>query len=93
MDDALEAVRAARDKYVEKKKRRHRVDTALSSWWVNAAARITCFGSVIDTFISSNPEYSALAWGAIKFLFMVRAVSQGLPWSRTLSYTNAIHSR
>jgi hypothetical protein len=31
------------------------------------------YEKVIDTLVSSNPEYSAVVWGAMKFLFTVRA--------------------
>lgn len=35
------------------------------------SARIMYFGQVLDTLAQHHPEYVALAWGSLKFVFMV----------------------
>ena len=35
------------------------------------SARIMYFGQVLDILSQHHPEYVALAWGALKFVFMV----------------------
>ena len=75
LDDVLEAIRSAENKYTAKKESHSRVRSTFSSWWTKAAVKIVHFRDIIDTFVSSNPEYVALAWGTIKFLFMVGLVS------------------
>ena len=40
--------------------------------WLNLfATRVTYYGVVLDTLAQHHPEYVALAWGALKFLFSV----------------------
>ena len=33
--------------------------------------RLECYFKVVDTFVQSSPEYSALAWGAIRLVLQV----------------------
>lgn len=42
------------------------------SWPARLPEQIMHYSSVIDIFVQSHPEYSALAWGAIKFVLIVR---------------------
>ena len=35
------------------------------------SARIMYFGQVLDVLSQHHPEYVALAWGSLKFVFMV----------------------
>jgi hypothetical protein len=40
--------------------------------WLNAfASRLMYYGAVLDTLAQHHPEYVALAWGALKFVFLV----------------------
>jgi len=43
------------------------------------ASRLTPFFEIVDIFVSSNPEYAALAWGAIRLVFLVGVCSWFLP--------------
>lgn len=40
-----------------------RIDLVATSW--------APFFTVVGTFVQSNPEYAALAWGAIRLVFLV----------------------
>ncbi len=40
---------------------------------VQLPERLLHYSGVIDVFASAHPEYSALAWGAIKFVLLVRS--------------------
>jgi hypothetical protein len=40
-------------------------------WLVVFSSKVNHYGSVIDVLIQQNPQYVSLAWGAMKFLFMV----------------------
>lgn len=42
------------------------------------SSRLFHYGAVLDVISQHHPEYVALAWGAIKFLFMVGIVEK---WS------------
>ncbi|KIW81989.1 hypothetical protein Z517_05015 [Fonsecaea pedrosoi CBS 271.37] len=42
----------------------------ISTWVSRLPHQIMYYGSVIDVFTQSHPEYAALAWGAIKFVLM-----------------------
>lgn len=67
--DVLAVVQQAQEKYAASKSKhgsfRQRV--------VQLSERLLFYSSVIDVFVQVNPEYSALAWGAIKFVLMVHA--------------------
>ncbi len=74
LNDVVEAIRSAESKYTAKQESHSKVRSMVSSWWSTAAVKIVHFRDIIDTLVSSNPEYVALAWGTIKFLFMVGPV-------------------
>ncbi len=40
-------------------------------WLVKLSTRITHYGAILDVLAQHHPEYVALAWGAMKFLFLV----------------------
>jgi hypothetical protein len=41
--------------------------------WLNRfSSRITYYGQVLDMLAQHHPEYVALAWGAVKFVLIVR---------------------
>ena len=40
--------------------------------WITAfASRVTYYSDVLDMLAQHHPEYVALAWGAMKFVFVV----------------------
>lgn len=69
--DVLTLVAMAEKKYKVAKLARWRLTSTVTSWWKLVSSRMMHYEKVIDTFVSSNPEYSALIWGAMKFLFAV----------------------
>ena len=71
MDDVIATIQAAETKYAVKRANRSMVYTTMASWWTKSISRINNFAGVVDMFVSSNPEYTALVWGTMKFLFAV----------------------
>jgi hypothetical protein len=69
VQDVLDTLAKTQQAYLNKKRGRRKVTTATISWWKELSTRMMQYDRVIDTFISSNPEYAALVWGAMKFLF------------------------
>lgn len=69
--DILHLLAETQKKYVDKRKGRWKTTTAAVSWWKLLSARMMQYEKVIDTFVASHPEYSALVWGAMRFLFTV----------------------
>ena len=66
IDDLVQAVTAAKDKYEFKKT--SKTWRSLSSF----SARVKYYGAVMDVLAQHHPEYVSLAWGTLKFLFTVR---------------------
>ena len=66
IDDVIIIVNQAKDEY---DRRRHKA----KAWqWLSAfSSRFMYYGAVLDTLAQHHPEYVSLAWGAIKFIFMV----------------------
>ena len=71
LEAVLQAVQAAEKKYSAKKESRWRFTKAVNSGWTKTVSRINTFSNVIDVLVSSHPEYTALVWGTIRFLFTV----------------------
>lgn len=71
ISDVLRILETSHHRYEAKKSSRSKVVTYAGSWWKIAASRISHYGQVVDTFVSSNPEYAALVWGALRFLLQV----------------------
>lgn len=68
----LEAIlNEARSKY----ERQHR-DSRAGKWLSKLSARISHYGRVLDVLVQHHPEYVSLAWGAMKFLFIVSRIDQ-----------------
>lgn len=67
LNDALLAAETARLKYEDSKAEQG----AIAKWASQLPDQIMHYSSIIDVFVSSHPEYAALAWGAIKFVLMV----------------------
>jgi len=72
MQDVVTAVDEAKNRYSIKKMGKSGPNAAMASWWTAAASKVMHYSQIIDTFVSSNPEYAALAWGGLRFIFTVR---------------------
>jgi hypothetical protein len=64
--DVEEAVISAKERY-EKKSGKSRA----RKWLANCSSRLMYYSVIMDTLSQHHPEYVSLAWGAIKFLFIV----------------------
>ncbi|KAF2178655.1 hypothetical protein K469DRAFT_731662 [Zopfia rhizophila CBS 207.26] len=62
--DVLQAVSDARDKYRAKR------TSKAWKWLTQLSARVNYYGSILDVMVQHHPEYAALAWGAMKVLFV-----------------------
>ncbi len=69
--DVLDILAKTQQRYLDKKRGRWKVIAATVSWWKALSARIMQYDRVIDTLVSSHPEYAALVWGSMRFLFTV----------------------
>jgi hypothetical protein len=48
------------------------------------AEKIHHYSGLVEVFVSHHPEYTALVWGAIKFLFVVSPwLHSRLTWNRS----------
>ena len=47
----------------------------VAKWLSKFASRICHYGQIFDVLVQHHPEYVSLAWGAIKFLFVVSTAS------------------
>jgi hypothetical protein len=65
-NDVLQAVREAQDNYSAKR------TSKAWKWLTQLSTRINYYGSILDVLVQHHPEYAALAWGAMKVLFVVR---------------------
>jgi hypothetical protein len=66
ISDVEKAVIFAKEKY-EKKSPKSRA----RKWLTNCSSRLMYYSGIMDTLAQHHPEYVSLAWGAIKFLFIV----------------------
>ena len=64
--DVEEAVIAAREKYQNRSGQ-----SKARKWLANCSKRVMYYGVIMDTLSQHHPEYVSLAWGALKFLFIV----------------------
>lgn len=67
----LEILAKTQQRYTDKKRTRWKITSASVSWWKLLSSRIMQYDRVIDALVSSHPEYTALVWGAMRFLFTV----------------------
>jgi hypothetical protein len=65
LQDVESAVRAAQAKYNSVK------PTKARKWLGCVAGRLMHYSNVFDVLVQHHPEYVALAWGAMKFMFIV----------------------
>ncbi|KAG7292113.1 hypothetical protein NEMBOFW57_002146 [Staphylotrichum longicolle] len=69
MQDVLDVLAESQRKYQSKAASRWKPAATVVSWWKRASSTMIQYETVIDSLVSSNPEYAALVWGAMKFLF------------------------
>lgn len=69
MSDVLAVLQESQNRHDKKGASKSKKVKAVGRWWKVAASRIHHYNQVIDTLVSSNPEYAALVWGAFRFLF------------------------
>jgi hypothetical protein len=69
MQDVLDVLEASQTKYQSRSAKRWKPVATAVTWWKQLSSRMMQYETVIDSFVSSNPEYAALVWGAMKFLF------------------------
>jgi hypothetical protein len=48
----------------------------VAKWLSKLSSRICHYGQIFDVVVQHHPEYVSLAWGAMKFLFVVRIASE-----------------
>ena len=65
LDDLKATLQTAQSKYKDKS------SSKASIWLRSFSSRVTLYGSVLDVVCQHHPEYSSLAWGAFKILFIV----------------------
>lgn len=44
-------------------------------WLTGLSEKLLYYGNIFDTLAQHHPEYVALAWGTLKFLFVVSALT------------------
>ncbi|KAL9619836.1 MAG: hypothetical protein Q9160_005576 [Pyrenula sp. 1 TL-2023] len=64
MEDVVQAIGVAREKYHAR-----RMSKAWK-WLTLFSGRVTHYSSILDVMVQHHPEYAALAWGAMKLLFV-----------------------
>lgn len=69
MGDVLDAINAAKKNYNSKPSSKAR------KWLSILSSKVTYYGSIMDVLVQQYPEYVSLAWGAMKFLFVVSMIS------------------
>jgi hypothetical protein len=65
LEDVQKILQDARSKYEGKKTSKAR------KWLQIFSSRVTHYGGILDVLVQHHPEYVSLAWGAMKFLFIV----------------------
>ncbi|ERF71742.1 hypothetical protein EPUS_09451 [Endocarpon pusillum Z07020] len=78
MSDVLKIVSDAAMRYDLKKSHSSSVKVKANKILNMVATRVTHYGNVFDVLAQHHPEYVALAWGAMKFLFVVTLNHQEL---------------
>lgn len=69
ISDVEHAVLAAKTTYESRSQQ-----SKARKWLTKLSQRLLHYGNIMDTLANYNPEYLALAWGAMKFLLMVRGL-------------------
>lgn len=66
MQDVMTIVNEAKQKYET------RLDHGARKWLARFSWKVMFYSNILDMFVQHHPEYAALAWGAMKILFVVR---------------------
>ena len=53
-------------------------------WLGKVATRLQYYGGIMDVLVQHHPKYVALAWGAMKFLFVVSHLNLGMEVQRLI---------
>ena len=72
MLDVVNAVDEAKTRYSIKKMGKSGPNAAMAFLWLLFAFLFLFYSQIINTIVSSNPEYAALAWGGLRFILTVR---------------------
>ena len=67
MEDVLQAIDQAKELYENKTEQIKKT----RKWVDNFARTVTYYGGVLDVIVQYDPAHAGLAWGALKFVFMV----------------------
>ncbi|KAK4185153.1 hypothetical protein QBC35DRAFT_504382 [Podospora australis] len=70
IQDVMRVLAESHDRSEAKKEKRRKQAAKLGSWWKTLSSRMLQYEKVVDTFVSSHAEYTAIIWGAMKFLFI-----------------------
>lgn len=65
LQDLENVVKTARDNYAFTRTKK------AGKWLERVSSRLMYYGNIFDVLAQHHPEYVALAWGAMKFLFIV----------------------
>lgn len=66
IEDVLETVTDAQSEYIQRTE-----GSKARKWLGGLSTRIMYYGKIIDVMSQHHPEYVSLAWGTMKFLFVV----------------------
>lgn len=86
MDDLLHAVKDAQENF-----RQNRTGSAYGRYMNQLAEKIHYYGNIMDVLVQHHPEFTSLAWGAMKLLVGVSDLSLTSP-TMTNRYTCVIEN-
>ncbi|KAF4542778.1 Nacht domain protein [Lasiodiplodia theobromae] len=66
INDVVEVVAAAKEKYDQRTK-----GSKARKWLSYFSSQVTYYGQVLDVLAQHHPEYVSLAWGTMKFVFIL----------------------
>lgn len=69
--DVLDSVMEAKRRYEPTPKPNGGWMSKANNIWSVASTRIVHYSSILDVLVQHHPEYVSLAWGALKFVFVV----------------------
>lgn len=69
--DVLDSVMEAKRKYEPAQKVDGGWMSKANNIWSVASTRIVYYSNILDVLVQHHPEYVSLAWGALKFVFVV----------------------
>ncbi|KAI0099848.1 hypothetical protein GGR51DRAFT_386400 [Nemania sp. FL0031] len=71
LDDVVAVLRQAKVLYETRRSSRSKRLAIGSAMWTKICSRVMQYSQIIDTLISSHPEYAAIVWGGLRFIFTV----------------------